>query len=265
MPTKIQLRRGVKTQWEYVNPVLASGEIGYDLTDRNFKIGDGVKTWNQLEYNFPTVTEMNNLLAASDAMIFKGTIGTDGTLQILPTTYQVGWTFKIVTAGTYAGNNLEIGDVLISLVDRSGTGNLDSDWAAVQTNLDGAVTGPLVAVNGNIPVFDGNTGKIIRDSGFTISAADLSNWNTAYGWGNHATVGYLSGVVGAVNGGTGINSYGVGDILFANNNNSLAKLPIGVNNQILAVGPGGFPVWKTNELDVNTLNTFSIAMAIALG
>lgn len=83
---------------------------------------------------------VGDAIAASDAMIFKGTIGTDGTVTALPTTYKTGWTYRVTTAGTYAGQECEVGDLIIALVDRDGTGNLDSDWTVAQTNIDGAIT-----------------------------------------------------------------------------------------------------------------------------
>ena len=83
---------------------------------------------------------ISNGIAASDAMIFKGTLGTDGTVEELPTTYSTGWTYRVISAGTYAGQQCEIGDLVIALVDRSGSGNVNSDWTVAQTNIDGAIT-----------------------------------------------------------------------------------------------------------------------------
>lgn len=83
---------------------------------------------------------ISNGIAASDAMIFKGTLGTDGTVEALPTTYSTGWTYRVIEAGTYAGQECEIGDLVIALTSRSGTGNQDADWTVAQTNIDGAIT-----------------------------------------------------------------------------------------------------------------------------
>lgn len=83
---------------------------------------------------------ISNGIAASDAMIFKGTLGTDGTVEALPTTYSTGWTYRVIEAGTYAGQQCEIGDLLIALTNRSGTENQDADWTVAQTNIDGAIT-----------------------------------------------------------------------------------------------------------------------------
>jgi hypothetical protein len=44
-----QIRRGSSSQWNSSNPVLASGEPGYDITNNIYKIGDGVNNWNNLK------------------------------------------------------------------------------------------------------------------------------------------------------------------------------------------------------------------------
>lgn len=108
--------------------------------------------------------------SVTDALVYKGTIGSGGTLETLPTTYQVGWTYKIVTTGTYAGNVCEVGDMLIAIVSRSGSGNLDSDWTVVQSNVDGAVIGPETSLDNHIATFSGTTGKVIKDSGVDVTS-----------------------------------------------------------------------------------------------
>ena len=48
---KIQFRRDTLANWASANPILAEGEIGYVLDDPNrYKMGDGVKTWDQLPF-----------------------------------------------------------------------------------------------------------------------------------------------------------------------------------------------------------------------
>jgi hypothetical protein len=46
----IQQRRDTSANWYSVNPILAQGEMGVDLTFGGFKIGDGIATWNALPY-----------------------------------------------------------------------------------------------------------------------------------------------------------------------------------------------------------------------
>lgn len=45
---KIQVRRGTASQWSTANPVLSSGEFGYDTTNKVLKIGDGSTAWASL-------------------------------------------------------------------------------------------------------------------------------------------------------------------------------------------------------------------------
>jgi hypothetical protein len=56
MPT-IKLRRGTAAEWTAANPVLAEGEPGYEKDTQRYKIGDGVKAWNILNY-FPSLLDM---------------------------------------------------------------------------------------------------------------------------------------------------------------------------------------------------------------
>lgn len=112
-------------------------------------------------------TEVNSKIAASDAMIYKGTLGTGGTITALPASHTTGWTYKVITAGTYAAQKCEIGDMIICLT--TGTTATDAHWTVVQTNIDGAVIGPDSAVADRIAVFNGATGKILKDGGVTLS------------------------------------------------------------------------------------------------
>lgn len=44
----ITIRRGPKSAWDSANPVLSSGEFGFDTTSNLVKIGNGTKTWQEL-------------------------------------------------------------------------------------------------------------------------------------------------------------------------------------------------------------------------
>lgn len=46
----ITLRKGTSNQWSIANPILASGEPGFDLTNGYLKIGDGSSYWSDLKY-----------------------------------------------------------------------------------------------------------------------------------------------------------------------------------------------------------------------
>lgn len=50
MPTSFQLRRGTGIDWATRNPRLREGEMGLELGTNRYKIGDGVRKWNDLPY-----------------------------------------------------------------------------------------------------------------------------------------------------------------------------------------------------------------------
>lgn len=116
-------------------------------------------------------TYVDTLVGALDgALVYKGTLGTGGTYTALPTTHGVGWTLRVITAGTYAGVVCEIGDLITSLVARAGTGNTNADWTVAQTNIDGAVTGPAGAISTEeIAVFNSNN-RSLKGSGVLLSS-----------------------------------------------------------------------------------------------
>ena len=54
MATRMQQRRGTEAQWTSANPVLAAGEIGFEIDTNKFKIGDGINQWDDLSYFLDT-------------------------------------------------------------------------------------------------------------------------------------------------------------------------------------------------------------------
>lgn len=95
----------------------------------------------------------------------------DGTNALPSADYKAGQTFRVAEAGTYAGHDCEIGDLIIVLKDYvEGTAS-DADFMVVQANIDGAVTSSADAATvGEIVVFDAVTGKVVKGSGVNISS-----------------------------------------------------------------------------------------------
>lgn len=50
MAVRIQWRRGEGAQWTTTNPILASGEVGFETDSKKFKVGDGTTRWQDLDY-----------------------------------------------------------------------------------------------------------------------------------------------------------------------------------------------------------------------
>lgn len=99
------------------------------------------------------------------------TVGVVDSSTPLPSTgYEVGQTFRVAEAGTYAGVECETGDLIIVIKDYAAEGASNADFLVVQANVDGAVTGPDASTDANIVVFDGTTGRKIKDSTVTIAS-----------------------------------------------------------------------------------------------
>ena len=133
--------------------------------------GAGTNTTQIATTEFVT-RAVNSMATSVDAMRFKGTIGSTGaTITALPASHKQGDTYKVITAGTYAAQKCEIGDMVICTV--TGTTAKDSDWSVIQANVDGAVTGPASSTKDHVPVFGGTNGKTIVDSGYAVDGLSI--------------------------------------------------------------------------------------------
>lgn len=124
--------------------------------------------------NTYTKSEVDTLIDnLPEPMIFKGTLGVGGTIQTLPaaSASNEGWTYKVITDGTYAGQTAKVGDVFTSngsawvLIP---SGDEDNDtWRAIKVEgvevLGNGISSGAVDFVGseNIEVdFDGNGNKV---------------------------------------------------------------------------------------------------------
>lgn len=138
-----------------------------------YTVAEAVKV-NDVNGGASTVeAEIVALRKAVEATVSKGQHfqGVVNSTSGLPTVnYKAGWLYSVQEAGTYAGNVCEVGDLIICIKDYASGAASNADWAVLQANLDGAVTGPSASVAAHVVVFDGTSGKRIKDSGFTIAA-----------------------------------------------------------------------------------------------
>lgn len=93
---------------------------------------------------------VDNLIAAQDAMVFKGVIDCSGNPNY-PAADR-GWTYRVSVAGKIggaSGPNVEAGDILICITDGTAAGNqaaVGVNWAIIQVNIDGALTTANIGV-----------------------------------------------------------------------------------------------------------------------
>lgn len=146
--------------------------IGGNKTFTNVVVASTAPT---LGTHLANKTYVDASFAANDAMVFKGTVGSGGTLTIAAiealSTYDAGWTYKVITAGTIFGNVCEVGDLLMCIVDRAGAGDVDDDWLVTQTNIDGAIISSAAVADHRLLRGDGGA-QSIQDSGITIDDSD---------------------------------------------------------------------------------------------
>lgn len=128
---------------------------------------------------------MDMLIQANDAMVYKG--GLDCSANPNYPVGQVGWTWKVTVAGKIGGTSgtpVEVGDTIICSEANSGgtEATVGTKFNIIQGNIDGALYDGLFGSTGLLKRTGTKTYTIVTDSS--------ANWNTAYGWGNHASAGY---------------------------------------------------------------------------
>jgi hypothetical protein len=128
-------------------------------------------------------TKVEGLIAAADAMVFKGVI--DCSADPNYPAADRGDTYRVSVAGQIGGGsgpNVEVGDLLLCLTDSTVTGDhatVGANWSIAQTNLDGAVIGPASSTDNFLPQWDGTSGKLLKagvqlDNDSTLAANSAS-------------------------------------------------------------------------------------------
>lgn len=142
--------------------------------------GNGVK----IDTNYALKTYVDDAIEAlPEPMLYKGTLGTGGTITSLPTAAagNEGWVYKVITAGTYASQAAKIGDLFIC-ANTSTTSTPSYAWTYVPSGDEPSGTVTNVATGAEL------TGGPITTTG-TIS---------------HATSGVTAGTYQSVT----VNTYG---------------------------------------------------------
>lgn len=115
--------------------------------------------------------------ALASALIYKGVIDASANPNYPAAT--VGWVYVISVAGKIGGASgvvVEAGDTVICNTTNGGgtQASVGADFNIVQANTNGVVVGPASATNGAFALYDGTTGKLIKNSTATEATAILN-------------------------------------------------------------------------------------------
>jgi hypothetical protein len=228
---------------------------------------DGTKISNTL--SIPTVPNafgtisvdgQDDIVAAASPDILKFAAG----LGISITTDSAG-RIVTITSTTQGASDWTVGSGTITTTGNVGIGTNDPQ-AQLDVNGNSILRGTVTITSGGLVINSGgidNNGGGITNAGAITGATGLTSSGTitfsdlAIGIVHSGVGGVLSsaalnlsggtnevtGILPLSLGGTGLQSYLKGDILYSNADNSLATLGVGSQGQALVVGPDGTPVW----------------------
>jgi hypothetical protein len=198
------------------------------------------------------VTRSGNTLTVTGTDSAAGTVtdvagGTGititGTSTVTPTVNidYAGTDNIILVAGDGTGDTLVATDKILF--------NDATDNNAKFANLSQVAT-YINAGAGTVTSVDGSGGS----TGLTLTGGAITTSGTLT----------LGGTLATGSGGTGLTTYTTGDILYASNSTTLAKLPIGSTGQVLKVA-SGIPSWATDQNSGGTVTSITNAAESGTG
>jgi hypothetical protein len=168
MAYRIQIRRDTSSNWTSNNPILLSGEFGYEYNTGYAKIGDGQTAWTSLDYFGGT--------GPSGPMGSTGSVGATGqSVYILGST---GYVFSPGASG--------IGFTGSGVTNITSDGNYVTVTIASATGSTGA-TGSSATVSSTPPGSSGAagaTGDLALDSDWLYVCVATDTWKRTLltGW-----------------------------------------------------------------------------------
>jgi hypothetical protein len=187
MSIKLQIRRGVSTDWASANPTLLAGEIGFETDTGNVKVGNGTNTWNDLAYQFPYLKGARNnnpedtLTLVVDQVNDRVGVGTDtplSKLHIEDAAPVIRLRDSGATAGVYS--LIDADNTTGSVTVSADAGNL-ATTSTVNIATDGT-THVTVDASGNVGIGTTTPGQSLHIKNATpvIRLEDTTGGNTAY-------------------------------------------------------------------------------------
>jgi hypothetical protein len=135
-----------------------TGTIGSNVTATTQSSGDNSTKVATTAYVDSAIT------ALPEPMIFKGSLGTGGTITTLPAAASTneGFTYKVITAGTYASQAAKVGDTFISD---------GSTWILIPSGDEPSGTVTSIKIQATAPIAVNSSSSITTSGTRTISHA----------------------------------------------------------------------------------------------
>ena len=177
---------------------ILSGAIANGVTATTQSSGDNSTKVATTAYVDGAIT------ALPEPMIFKGSLGTGGTITSLPTAAasNEGFTYKVITAGTYASQAAKVGDTFISD---------GSAWVLIPSGDEPSGTVTSITLNATSPIAIDDSTAITSSGTRTLSHA---NSGVTAGTYKSVTVNATGHVTGGSNP-TTLSGYGITDAKIA--------------------------------------------------
>ena len=178
-----------------------------------------------------------------EPMVFKGSLGTGGTITALPTAAvsNEGHTYKVIKNGTYAGQAAKVGDTFISTGSR---------WELIPSGDEPSGTVTSITLNATSPIAIDNNAAITTSGTRTISHASSGVSAGTY---KSVTVNSTGHVTGGTNP-TTLSGYGITDAKIANGVITLGSNTITPLTEHQDITGKQDKITSTNKLDYSLLS-----------
>ena len=193
-------------------------------------------------------TAIDNL---PEPMVFKGSLGTGGTITSLPVngTASIGDTYKVITAGTYAGQAADIGDTFICDSKTSSA----NTWTLIPSGDEPGGTVTSVTIKATSPIAIDSSSAITTSGTRTLSHA---NSGVTAGTYKSVTVNATGHVTAGTNP-TTLSGYGITDALPSSTtyagSSSVGGAATSANKINTDAGSDLTPVYFSNGIPVDSL------------
>lgn len=239
-----------------VNPVLDGSASGSAIITDMTNAAAG-----KLADSLAIKTYTDGIVAANNALTYKNDINCS-TNPNYPAA-SVGDLYIVSAAGKIGGASgvdVEVGDWIVCKTANAGGTHaaVGSSFSVIQTNLAGAIVDSNFSGTGLMKRTGSGTYAIVTDNS--------ANWNTAYGWGNHAGLYAAVAHVGATGAAHGVATTSVAGFMAAADKTKLDGIATNANNYSHPTGDGNLHVPATGTSNnLKVLKAGATAGSIAWG